>query len=89
MKQLEPPRLWNTAAMRNPKPIVVPVVVLGTHDRDDYLDPEWLKKFQSLEKVKAVLEDMDSALRQLQAAAGLELEPLGLIAEGEAADLGS
>jgi hypothetical protein len=58
--------------------------VLGGHDRDSYLDPEWLKKFESLDKAKAVLEDMDSALVQLQAAAGLQSEPLGLIAHGHA-----
>jgi len=58
--------------------------LLGTHDRDDYLDPEWLTEFQSLDKVKAVLQEMESALRQLQAAAGLDSEPLGLVAEGHA-----
>jgi hypothetical protein len=58
--------------------------VLGVHGDDDYLDPAWLKKYQSLEKAKAVLDQMESALRQLQAAAGLDSEPLGLMAEGEA-----
>jgi hypothetical protein len=53
-------------------------------DGDSYLDPEWLRKFQSLEVVKTMLQDMESALRQLQAAAGLESELLGLVAEGEA-----
>jgi hypothetical protein len=57
---------------------------LGTHGDDSYLDPEWLKKFQSLDKVKAVLQDMEAALRELQNAAGLGAEPLGLVAEGYA-----
>jgi hypothetical protein len=63
--------------------------VLGVHDSNSYLDPEWLKKFESLEKVKAILDDMESALRQLQVAAGLESEPLGLMAEGHAEGPGS
>jgi hypothetical protein len=58
--------------------------VLGSHDEDSYLDPAWLKKYQSLAKVKAVLDDLDAALRQIQAAAGLDSEPLGLLAEGHA-----
>jgi hypothetical protein len=62
---------------------------LGSHDRDSYLDPEWLTEFQSLEKTKAMLQDMESALGQLQAAAGLGSEPLGLIAEGHAEGPGS
>ena len=62
---------------------------LGDHSEDSYLDPEWLKKYRSLDKVKAVLDDMESALRQLQSAAGLDSEPLGLVGEGEAEGPGS
>ena len=58
--------------------------VLYGPDRDDYLDPEWLREFRSLERTKTVLEDMESALRELQTAAGLTSEPLGLVAEGDA-----
>jgi len=57
---------------------------LGHHAEDSYLDPDWLKEYQSLEKAKAMLADMESALIQLQLAADLELEPLGLRAEGQA-----
>ena len=62
---------------------------LGGHAEDSYLNPEWLKGYRSLEKVKVVLDDMKSALRQLQSAAGLDSEPVGLFSEGEAEGPGS
>jgi hypothetical protein len=58
--------------------------VQGDHASDNYLDPEWLKTYRSVDTVKAVLENMESALRQLQFAAGLDSELLGLMSKGQA-----
>ena len=51
---------------------------LGQH-----LHPEWLKKYESLETAKAMLDDLDSALRTLASAAGLDPILTGFIAVSE------
>ena len=59
----------------------------GGTEKDDCLDPPWLRKYWADHAVARVLEHLDQLLKTFHEKAGLDLHTLNLVGDGELAEI--